>query len=166
MTIVSDELCGLLAEDFLRPRASAKGDKIYFQNNPAEDQVTFALNRSGFLIVADDGSQLGPFELVVDAGAMPSYAEHSLAIAAKEKQALLDAIIRYAGDAGNVPVTRRSFSAPENMLNLMRLMVRFGYAEASGSRFRWTEQIGPSMEATCFWDKAGRSVDDGPLWQD
>ncbi len=42
----------------------------------------------------------------------------------------------------------------------MKYLSLAGYAEQSGSRFRWTEKVKPMMVAANLWDEKGQALDE------
>jgi hypothetical protein len=154
MAGMPDELCHLIADHF----CTIQRDWLDFQNIRVVDELTYVLFKAGLIApVSGDADQFYPLKR-----------GHPIAgssLSEESKRALLNAAIGVAGDVENIPVPRkRWFRVSGRNLDFMKIMAAFGYADHHNDKFRWTDKIEPTMQAACFWDKRGRSVDDGPAF--
>jgi hypothetical protein len=60
-----------------------------------------------------------------------------------------------------IMTTRREpFECPPDQLTVVQALTEAGYLEAVGSRFRWTDKIGPSMVAAYVWNENFQSIEE------
>tara|TARA_R110000868_G_scaffold409282_1_gene694493 strand:+ start:2087 stop:2833 length:747 start_codon:yes stop_codon:yes gene_type:complete len=103
-----------------------------------------------------DGRTVNAF--IVDAEQMPDFlATHDVIDRVSE---ILEAFVRVACGYGGLPDRGNRFDCPENWKVAMKYLSLAGYAEQSGSRFRWTEKVKPMMVAANLWDEKGQALDE------
>lgn len=73
---------------------------------------------------------------------------------------VLEAWISLAHQLGNASVKRKPFTPHEDIRLVMDVLAGFGYAEALGNTFLWTDRIGHAMQMSGWWDENGLSYEE------
>lgn len=95
---------------------------------------------------------------IVDAEQMPDFlATHDVSDRVSD---MLEAFVGVACGYGGLPDRGNWSACPEKWGVAMKYLSLAGYAEQSGSRFRWTEKIKPAMVAAHLWDEKGHALDE------
>ena len=95
--------------------------------------------------------------LAMDADTMGDFVAANVSDGDDRLAEALAAFVGVACDFGGLSTEREPFTPPPPYVEAMRTLTRFGYAELVGDQYRWTDQIGPAMRASYFWDEELRS---------
>jgi hypothetical protein len=155
---LSGHLAAALANHLVTVGPARRGDTFWHSAMTDFEFAYAALEAIGVfpLQKRPDGQFVNAF--IVDAEEMPDFlATHDVSDRVSE---ILEAFVRVACGYGGLPDRGNWFDCPENWEVAMKYLSLAGYAEQSGSRFRWTEKIKPMMVAGSLWDEKGQSLDE------
>jgi hypothetical protein len=163
-------LCGVLASAIARQvtasdravGAGRKGAAFFHYFESSLEFATEVLERLGLLAPAateelQNGMPYRPNALTMDADAMPGFLGPTIAPGDARIDDTIACFVNIACYYGGLSDERAPFVPPQPFAEAMRWLARFGYAEALGSRYRWSDRIGPAMQACYLWDARLRS---------
>lgn len=160
-------LCGELAAALARrlTKSGHRGDSFYHDSTSAFEAATAALTKFGVLAPVPRADRPGEIwyclhELTIDAADMPNYLAPNIHESEIHLSELLEAFLSVFGYYDYLPDRREFFSAPEYLVSSLKMLAKTGFAERLGDQFRWTDQIGPAMQATSLWDENFISTSD------
>jgi len=159
-------LCGhlaaALANYFVRAEGSKgparKGDTFWHSGMHAFEVAHEALEAIGVFPFQKRPDGLARSHFVVDAEQMPDFL--AMQDVSDKISEILEAFVGVACGYGGLPDRGNWFDCPEKWSVAMKYLSLAGYAEQSGSRFRWTEKIKPAMLAANMWDEKVRPLDE------
>jgi len=159
---MSGHLAAALANYFVKAEGSAgpalKGDTFWHSAMTTFERAHAALEAIGVFPYqrSPDGRTRNAF--IVDAEQMPDFlAAQDVSNSVSE---ILEAFLGVACEYGGLPDRGNWFDCPEKWRVAMKYLSLAGYAEQSGSRFRWTEKVKPAMLAAQLWDENVHPLDE------
>lgn len=163
-------LCGVLAAAIAhwvtRPAKNAEpgrtGAEFYHCSMSSFEHATVVLRDLGVLEPlprADKPNETWYCEhaLTIDADAMPDHLADRIGDGDARLAHVIECFVGLACDVGEMSDERAAFVPPACFRDAMQALSRAGYADRTGDGYRWTDKIGPAMQANYLWDEKLRS---------